>query len=1247
MKRLLLLLIAIIAISTQGWAQGSTGEIQGRVINEKGEGIPFANVVVYLNETQVNGAATDFNGYFSIKPLDPGTYKVVVSYLDKKANITNVAVSPSKTTFLDDVQLNMSAATQLQAVDITYKRPPVDEGKPETSTTISREQIAKMPRNDLVGILGNAAATYQSDDGNLPSIAGARGYGTKYIVDGVDLTGIVDLPVDAIDQVSVITSGVDASQGDFTGGVISVSTRGPSNEYNGSAEYFTSQYLDPYGYNEARISLLGPLVKKYKGTDSARSMVGFLFSGLYRYQKDSDPPAIDMYVVEDDVLAQLKENPLRTSSIGEGLVKSTEFVTFDDMRTTPFKLNNDQHEVNLYGKIDIKPSLYTNLTIGSSYYYSDRNAYIRTFHMFNSENNPKVYDNDIRVYAKFRQNFVTGNKSEKEAKGYTLDNAYYTIIVDYQRVKQWVEDRNHGRNPFRYGYIGSFDIDQAPVYAYSEDSVTGYSGYRLIGYQDTSVTFQPGNANPILSEYTSTYFSQADPFTLDQVILGGGLRNGDFFQNLFSYSMWYNPGVPYTSYQETLNNQYGGRFDASFDLKKSTEDKVNRHNIQFGFEYQQRVESRYSVGPFGIWTLARQLTNRHISGLDFSNPYFVQNGQRIYYQNLQSPPGEFDTIYYNRLYQQSEQAQFDANLRRKLGLPVDGLDIINVDAINPDQLSLDMFSPDELLNAGNRYVTAIGYDYNGNLFNQQPTFADFFRNFDDKNGNGVQDFGEPFTREMAAYRPIYTAAYIQDRFNIGRVIFRVGLRVDRFDANTQVLRDKYSLYGIRSASEVSEINGTAVDHPANIGDDYAVYVDDVQNPTRIVGYRTEDTWFDAGGNELQDPEVLVNQTGGSGQIAPFLEDPTQDIKSPNFNVESSFKDYEPQITAMPRIAFSFPITETAMFTAHYDVLTQRPLGNNEATPYHYYFLQEIAIDGVIPNPNLRPERTINYQLGFQQALSEDSRLAISAFYREMRDMMQVQRLNFAYPIEYTTYGNVDFGTVKGLTLSYDLIRRVKNMLINANYTLQFADGTGSNSTSQLNLVSAGQPNLRTIVPLDQDVRHTFNVNLDYRFMPGDAYNGPMVGGKPILENFGINLAFRGRTGEPYTRQANPTQTAQFGVASRSRLEGTINGSRLPFNYKLDLRIDKDFLLSTKGDRKLYLNVYVVSQNVLNTRNIINVYGFTGSPTDDGYLASAQAEEVLQAQLVRQAFIDQYLAKVQNPSNYSLPRRIQVGAKLRF
>ena len=1265
MKKSVLFSLFLFSFLAVAFSQGNTGEIQGRVVDQSNEGIPYANVVVFLNDVQVLGSATDLDGYFNLKPLNPGKYRVVASYLGKIVTVNEVAVSSGKTTFLDKIVIN--TAQELGPVVVEYKEPPVDVGKPEAGTSIGRDQIDKMPKNNLIGIITNTGGTYSADDNSTSiSINGSRFNANKYILDGVDMTGIVTLPTEALDEVKIITSGMDASIGDFTGGVVNLSTRGPSKDIHGTFEVLSSQFLDPYGYNEAKFSLLGPIWVKNKGTEQARSVLGYLITGNAIYEKDTDPPALPLYQVKEEILNDIKQKPLISSESGTGLSKRTEFLTFEDLEEVKYKPNNDGYNFNFFGKLDWKPTMTTNFTLGTTAYYGDRDAYVRTFSLLNPENNPQVIEETYRVYGKFFQRFPDktqqqGSTAEERKTGYVLGNAYYNIQVDFQKSRNRVQDDKHEFNPFNYGHVGRFDIYKNAVYTDPSgqpiiDSVTGQSGvYVLRGYTDTSVVFHPGTTNgdilnPELTNYTNLVFEGFDINTLSQVPFYGGLRNGDFTNNLVTYSMWYNPGLPYTSYSITNNNQYGLRFDASFDLKKSSGDKINRHALEFGFEYQQKEDRSYQVNPFSagsLWQLMRQNANLHLSNLNKEVPYFLIGGDTLLATEYLANGGQFnantDTIFYYRRYEQSEQKYFDISLRERLGLPVNGLDYLNVDALDPEFFSLDMFSPDELLNSGNRVVITKGYDYYGNKLDYQPSFNDFFKKFNDKNGNGVRDFNEYYERPIDAFRPIYTAGYVQDRFNIGRVIFRVGLRVDRYDANQKVLRDPYSLYAIKSVDEVSTL-GT---HPSNIGQDYAVYVNSIDNPTAIVGYRDGDTWYDEQGNEIFDAGVLAAKTN-NGQIAPYLVNSSANIKdSETFDPELSFEDYEPQISAMPRIAFSFPITETAMFTAHYDVLTQRPLSGNQLSPYHYLFLQEIAIDGVIPNPNLKPEKTINYQVGFQQALNDASRISLSAFYKELRDMTQIIKMNYAYPVNYTTYGNVDFGTVKGLTFGYDMIRRIRNIHLSASYTLQFANGTGSNSTSQINLVGAGQPNLRTIVPLNYDVRHTFNVNLDYRFGEGKEYTGPRWFDKDVLANAGVNLSFRGRSGEPFTRQGNATPEGLFGVRTGSNLEGSINGSRLPWNFKLDGRVDKDFAIYRTDKAPYLLNVYLLVQNVFDTRNIIGVYNYTGSPVDDGYLESPAASESISNQVDPQSFIDLYNIKVANPDNYSLPRRIQLGLKFKF
>jgi hypothetical protein len=53
---------------------------------------------------------------------------------------------------------------------------------------------------------------------------------------------------------------------------------------------------------------------------------------------------------------------------------------------------------------------------------------------------------------------------------------------------------------------------------------------------------------------------------------------------------------------------------------------------------------------------------------------------------------------------------------------------------------------------------------------------------------------------------------------------------------------------------------------------------------------------------------------------------------------NAFSDYEPQVNVMPRVSFSFNISDEAVFFAHYDILTQRPTSNVRFSPIDYHQL---------------------------------------------------------------------------------------------------------------------------------------------------------------------------------------------------------------------------------------------------------------------------------------------------------------------
>jgi len=288
-------------------------------------------------------------------------------------------------------------------------------------------------------------------------------------------------------------------------------------------------------------------------------------------------------------------------------------------------------------------------------------------------------------------------------------------------------------------------------------------------------------------------------------------------------------------------------------------------------------------------------------------------------------------------------------------------------------------------------------------------------------------------------------------------------------------------------------------------------------------------------------------------------------------------------------------------------------------------------------------------LGFQQKINNASSLKLAVFYREMRDEIQQYRLTGAYPRTYYSYTNIDFGTVKGLTLTYDL-RRTNNARVRFNYTLQFADGTGSDANAAAAIVRSEQPNLRTLNPLSFDRRHQFNISIDYRWGVGKDYNGPVIrrkksGKAPVqlLSNFGANFTITGGSGTPYTKSSKIMPYGAMGP-----IKGSINGARLPWQFVINMRIDKDFLFNMGKKKKGgSLNVYLDILNLLNTKNVTGVYPATGSASDDGYLSAPEYQNQINQQVSSQSYRDLYSVWIDNPYNYSSPRQIRLGLMFNF
>ena len=1249
-------LVTVLMTVTYSISQTGLGIVKGSVIDEKTKtGLEFCKVLLILNGSTKAGSTTDEKGEFQMNSVAPGTYDVEVRSPDgyQPFKLTGFKVIGDKISFLDNIELSKPKdVKELEEFKIVvYKVPLIDKDGGASGGTVTREDIGRLPVRSAAGVASTVGGVNTNEGSGEISVRGSRSDGTYFYIDGIKVRGSSNLPKSSLEEVSVITGGVPANYGDVTGGIIAVTTRGPSAKYFGSIEGVSSGFyirgsdpngydgkvfgLDKFGYNLVEGMLSGPLwMQKDSTGKKTKPRLGFLASVNYTNQLDSRPLAGGSYRIKKEVRDNLLSNPLRPTSTGFGTFHNALFLRQSDFEKTAWRMNAGTSNIAGQFKLDVNTGPSVNLTFGGSLNYSEGSNYSYGNSLLNFTNFGVFKSLDWRVFGRLTQRFV--NRSEGSAS--KIKSANYNIMVDFSRSTDDFYDAKHKYNLFNYGHVGKFVTTRRPSYEFDPVSQT----YIHNGFKDVEVEFTPSETNAALAAITTQYFDiyEGNPVgryeNLFQIQQANALRNGDAPSSV--YGIWSNIGTPYNGFGKSENNQ--------FRVTGSGAVSIGDHNISLGFEFEQRVDRGWTsgdVGPLGIWSIARQLANFHIDELNLNSGILSDSGsfKAITYDRLNtgyaytSGTGEYGGQQNN-----DNQSFFDYNLREYLynqgwiGQGGSGFDFIDIDQYDPNIFQFSMFSPDELLNQGNSFVSYWGYDHTGKRVNGNTDINKYFNEFDE-NGN--------YKRFVGAFQPVYMAGYLMDKFAFKDIVFNVGVRVDIFDANQPVLKDPYLFFNALSVKEARALKETDpnayswVNLPEGMGDDYVVYVNDVNNPTAINGFRTGMNWYNSAGTPVEDPKVIRGAAG----IAPWLVDPSQE--TPN---ESAFEDYKAQVNVMPRIAFSFPISDEASFFAHYDILTKRPTTGFRFNPYEYQFIQ--SRNAIINNANLKPETTVDYELGFQQVLSRTSSLKISAFYREQRNNVQLVNMFEAYPATYKTFGNRDFGTVKGLTVSYDL-RQTGNVRLTAAYTLQFADGTGSNATTAQGLINAGLPNLRNIFPYDFDQRHAFNVTFDYRYGEGENYNGPVIGNTRILENTGLNIFTNINSGSPYSAQ---TFITDEGIGNlNAGLSGTLNGSRLPWTYRLDIQLDKTFNIEFGSDenkkKMTFLNVYVRVTNLFNQFNILGVYRATGNWDDDGYLAAAASQTSIQNQIDEQAFRDYYAMKVQNPFNISVPRTIRLGVKFDF
>ncbi|MBK8701110.1 MAG: carboxypeptidase regulatory-like domain-containing protein [Saprospiraceae bacterium] len=716
----------------------SQTSLEGKVKDkESGEPVLFGTVALYKNGVLTTGVETDLDGNYFFSDIQPGTYDVEVSYVGYKTSRINGVLCKAGQNTRVNIAMEVEGVIMDEIVVISYKVPLIEMDNTSQGATITSDKIATLPQKNINAIVANAAGV-SSADGSQPSLRGSRSNETVYFIDGIRSRGTI--PQSEVDQLQLVTGGIEAKYGDVSGGVISLTSKGPSQAFSGGIEGETSEKLDAFGYKLLSGYVSGPLLKNSK----KQSILGFRLSGQYLNVDDTSPSAVGVSRAPLSVIRELELNPFY--NFGTSKLPSAELLRSPEVGgPLAARPNETSKNINLTAKIDAKISSNIDLTVSGNF-EDDNDRFTpgssgvsnsgSSWAFLNWHNNPFALNNRLRLNFRLRHKLgkqadINSGGEDKEANSSLIRNLTYTILAGFERATGSQEDYRHKDNLFDYGYMGNFPTTFVPDIEVVGDGQGGFirahSGYsRIAGDFVADATI-----NPVLAKYEN---------------LSNGIIRSDrssIWSNLFA-----NVGQVYNVYSRGENDLYTFNFSTGLDLVPGSSEK-GRHSIQFGVIYEQSIDRNYTVRPFDLWRNADLLAN---------NPLSLSEVDTL----LKEINADGDSIFYP-VYEEDLQNKFFYKIREKLGA---GLrDFVNVHSLSPDELSLEMFSARELTELN--IVNYRGYDYLGNKTTGNISFEDFFT---EKDAEGRRTF------PVAPFSPIYAAGYIQDKFSYKDIIFRLGLR---------------------------------------------------------------------------------------------------------------------------------------------------------------------------------------------------------------------------------------------------------------------------------------------------------------------------------------------------------------------------------------------------------------------------------------------------------------------------------------
>jgi hypothetical protein len=259
----LLATFCFLSIVCLGQSQSTTGNIEGRVIDQNGAIVPNVTITATNEDTGFTKTVqSDADGNYILILLPPGNYRVETSaaqgFGSSKYENVKVTVGAKNT-----LEISLSAAGSVNVVDVNAEGQSVETTRTSISSTVDERRVINLPTNGRnfldFATLAPGVVRDQTRAGDL-AVGGQKGTLNSIQIDGASSdntffgqsSGRVgsgrapsQFSIDTVKEFQVNQNGFSAEFGRAAGAVINVVTKSGTNRFTGSAfEYFRDESLN-------------------------------------------------------------------------------------------------------------------------------------------------------------------------------------------------------------------------------------------------------------------------------------------------------------------------------------------------------------------------------------------------------------------------------------------------------------------------------------------------------------------------------------------------------------------------------------------------------------------------------------------------------------------------------------------------------------------------------------------------------------------------------------------------------------------------------------------------------------------------------------------------------------------------------------------------------------------------------------------------------------------------------------------